>query len=133
MVDKHIRFTGRRPVVIIDYIHRLSPYDERMNDRQNTNKAVLELKRISRDFKVPVVAVSGVDSVDGGTYAYASPGEMKELGAIEHSSDVLISMTKVSPEVFSRVYSPSSSVCREAAHISRRRASFSTYRRAMVC
>ena len=92
MVDKHIRFTGRRPVVIVDYIHRLSPYDERMNDRQNTNKAVLELKRISRDFKVPVVAVSGVDSVDGGTYAYASPGEMKELGAIEHSSDVLISM-----------------------------------------
>lgn len=90
MVGKHIRFTGHKPVVIVDYIHRLAPYDERMTDKQNMNKAVLELKRISRDFKIPVVAISGVNCVDNSGYASAS--ELKELGAVEHSSDVLLSM-----------------------------------------
>ena len=44
--------------MIIDYLQILSPYNERYTDKQNMDKAVLELKRISRDHKIPVIAIS---------------------------------------------------------------------------
>ena len=57
-VERHISITGRKPVVLIDYLQILAPSDPRSTDKQNTDKAVLELKRISRDFKIPVIAIS---------------------------------------------------------------------------
>ena len=39
----------------------VAPYNERATDKQNMDKAVLELKRISRDFKLPVIAVSSLN------------------------------------------------------------------------
>lgn len=44
--------------MIIDYLQILSPYNERYTDKQNMDKVVLELKRISRDHKLPVIAIS---------------------------------------------------------------------------
>lgn len=87
-VKKHILFTGRPPVVVIDYLQILSPADIRASDKQNTDKAVLELKRISRDYKIPVVAIS---SFNRANYKEAVTMEaFKESGAIEYSSDILI-------------------------------------------
>ena len=54
IVKEHISFTGNRPIVLIDYLQILAPYDIRATDKQNTDKAVLELKRLSRDYKIPV-------------------------------------------------------------------------------
>jgi len=89
-VEKHIRITGRKPVVIIDYVQILAPADARATDKQNTDKAVLELKRISRDFKVPVI---GISSFNRENYAYTvSMQSFKESGAIEYSSDILIGL-----------------------------------------
>lgn len=89
-VQRHIAFTGNRPVVIVDYLQILAPYSERMSDKQNTDKAVLELKRISRDFKLPVI---GVSSFNRANYREAVTMEaFKESGAIEYSSDVLIGL-----------------------------------------
>ena len=90
IVDKHISITGRKPVVLIDYLQILAPADPRSTDKQNTDKAVLELKRISRDFKIPVIAVSSFNRDN-----YSAPVSMvsfKESGAIEYSSDVLIGL-----------------------------------------
>ena len=89
-VEKHIRITGNKPVVIIDYIQILAPYNERMTDKQNTDKAVLELKRISRDLDIPVLGVSSFNREN-----YTSPVNLtsfKESGAIEYTSDVLIGL-----------------------------------------
>lgn len=89
-VQKHISFTGRTPVVIIDYLQILAPYSERMTDKQNTDRAVLELKRISRDYKTPVIAISSFNRQN-----YNGPVTMeafKESGAVEYSSDVLIGL-----------------------------------------
>lgn len=89
-VQKHISFTGRTPVVIIDYLQILAPHNERATDKQNTDKAVLELKRISRDYKIPVIAISSFNRQN-----YTSPVSMeafKESGAVEYSSDVLIGL-----------------------------------------
>ena len=55
VVENHIRITGKKPFVLIDYLQILAPTDIRATDKQNTDKAVLELKRISRDFKIPVM------------------------------------------------------------------------------
>ena len=89
-IRRHILFTGHRPIVVVDYLQILAPYSERMTDKQNTDKAVLELKRISRDYKIPVIAISSFNRVN---YKEAVSMEaFKESGAIEYSSDVLIGL-----------------------------------------
>ncbi|HFU3700150.1 TPA: DnaB-like helicase C-terminal domain-containing protein, partial [Streptococcus suis] len=90
MVEKHIQYTGNTPVLIIDYLQILAPFNDRATDKQNTDKAVLELKRISRDFKMPVIGISSFNRDN-----YNNPVGMqsfKESGAIEYSSDVLIGL-----------------------------------------
>ena len=89
-VEKHVQYTGNVPLVIIDYLQILAPYNERATDKQNTDKAVMELKRISRDFKTPVI---GISSFNRDNYNNAvSMQAFKESGAIEYSSDVLIGL-----------------------------------------
>lgn len=87
-VADHIKITGRKPVVIVDYMQILTPMNERTSDKQNTDKAVLELKRLSRDFKIPVVAVSSFnrDNYD----KEVTMSAFKESGGIEYGCDVLI-------------------------------------------
>ncbi|MCE2153922.1 toprim domain-containing protein, partial [Streptococcus thermophilus] len=89
-VEKHTRYTGNTPLVIVDYLQILAPYNERSTDKQNTDKAVMELKRISRDFKTPVI---GISSFNRDNYNNAvSMQAFKESGAIEYSSDILIGL-----------------------------------------
>ncbi len=89
-VEKHTRYTGNTPLVIIDYLQILAPANERATDKQNTDKAVMELKRISRDFKTPVI---GISSFNRDNYNNAvSMQAFKESGAIEYSSDILIGL-----------------------------------------
>ena len=89
-IKRHIAITGRVPVIVIDYLQILAPYDMRATDKQNTDKTVLELKRISRDYKLPVIGISSFNRDN-----YTAPVNMaafKESGAIEYSSDVLIGL-----------------------------------------
>lgn len=89
-VKKHILYTGNTPIVIVDYLQILAPYSERATDKQNTDKAVLELKRISRDHKTAVIAISSFNRMN---YKEAVTMEAyKESGAIEYSSDVLLGL-----------------------------------------
>ena len=89
-VKKHIDLTRQAPVVLIDYIQILAPYDVRATDKQNTDKAVLELKRISRDFKIPVIGISSFnrDNYEGEVTLRA----FKESGSLEYGSDVLLGL-----------------------------------------
>lgn len=87
---KHISITGNKPIIIIDYLQLIAPYDMRATDKQNTDKAVMELKRISRDYKIPVIGISSFNRQN-----YNQPVSMeafKESGAIEYSSDVLLGL-----------------------------------------
>lgn len=89
-IEQHKAVTGRCPVVFIDYLQILKPFDLRSSDKQNTDKAVSELKRISRDFDIPVIVISSFNREN-----YNEPVSMrsfKESGAIEYSSDVLIGL-----------------------------------------
>ena len=89
-VEKHIEITCQRPLVIVDYLQILASPDPRMSDKQIIDRNVFELKGISRDFKIPLVAVSSFNRNN-----YTSSLNMtafKESGAIEYSSDVLIGL-----------------------------------------
>lgn len=89
-IKQHILFTGNTPVVIIDYLQILAPYNDRATDKQNTDKAVMELKRISRDYKTPVI---GISSFNRANYSVAVTMEaFKESGSLEYGSDVLIGL-----------------------------------------
>ena len=89
-VEKHIKFTGKRPIVIIDYLQILAPYDMRQTEKQATDKNVMELKRLSRDAKIPVF---GISSFNRENYKNeVSMTAFKESGAIEYGSDVLIGL-----------------------------------------
>lgn len=89
-VQKHIKVTGKRPIVLLDYLQIIAPADIRATDKQNTDKAVLELKRLSRDYNIPIIGISSFNREN-----YTAPVSMtafKESGAIEYSSDVLIGL-----------------------------------------
>lgn len=97
VVKQHISFTGNRPIVIIDYIQILAPYEMRASDKQNTDKAVLELKRLSRDYKIPVIGISSFNRASysaggGANQGRVSMTDYKESGALEYSADVLIGL-----------------------------------------
>lgn len=87
---KHYNLTGRKPVIFIDYLQILQPAEPRATDKQNTDKAVLDLKRLSRDLKIPVIAISSFnrENYKNGV----SMQSFKESGAIEYGSDVLIGL-----------------------------------------
>lgn len=89
-IEKHRTFTGRTPVVIVDYLQILAPHDYRATDKQNADHNVTELKRISRDYKTPVLAVSSFNREN--YEAKASMRAFKESGGIEYGCDVLLGM-----------------------------------------
>ena len=89
-VEKHLLLTGKKPVVVVDYLQMLAPYSERGSDKQNVDKAVLELKRMSRDYGIPVMVVS---SLNRSSYKEKIAKEaFKESGGIEYTADVLLGL-----------------------------------------
>ncbi len=89
-IEQYMNTHTTPPVILIDYLQILAPYSEKLTDKQNVDKNVLELKRLSRDFKIPVIGISSFNREN-----YNSPVSMasfKESGAIEYSSDVLIGL-----------------------------------------
>lgn len=89
-VAEFVQIYKKSPVVIVDYLQILAPADVKASDKQNTDKAVLELKRMSRDFNTPILCISSFNREN-----YTAPvnlASFKESGAIEYSSDVLIGL-----------------------------------------
>lgn len=81
---------GKAPIILVDYLQILAPADPRATDKQNADRAVTELKRISRDYKTPVIAISSFNRDNYSTVA--NMAAFKESGAIEYSSDVLLAL-----------------------------------------
>lgn len=89
-IEKHIKFTGNRPLVLVDYLQIMAPHNERATDKQNVDKSVLELKRMSRDYKLPLIAISSLNRM--GYNEKITLEFFKETGSIEYSSDVVIGL-----------------------------------------
>ncbi len=83
---------GAPPVVFIDYLQILRPDDPKgkKSDKQNMDETVSELRRLSKTYQVPIVAIS---SLNRAAYNQAiGMDAFKESGAIEYSSDVLMGL-----------------------------------------
>lgn len=92
LVKNHEEATGNKPVLVIDYLQLLAPADPRASDKQNMDRSIMELKRISRDFKIPVIVISSLNRMNYATETGISEMAFKESGAIEYSVDVLIGL-----------------------------------------
>ena len=90
-IERFMSYSGGiPPVTMVDYVQILAPASDRLTDKQNTDRNILELKRISRDYQTPIVIVSSFNREN-----YAEPVSMasfKESGAVEYSSDCLIGL-----------------------------------------
>ena len=88
-VRRHIAVFHSRPVVFVDYLQILAPYSERMTDKQNLDNNIAELFRLSRDYDIPVIAIS---SFNRNNYNNASYEAFKDSGNIEYDADVVLAL-----------------------------------------
>ncbi len=86
-VAEHITFTGRKPVVCVDYLQILRFEDTRETQREKVDRTVSEIKNISVKFDIPMIVIS---SLNRDNYKNeASLEAMKESGGIEYGSDTV--------------------------------------------
>lgn len=90
MVKEFINRTGKRPVVFVDYLQVLKPIYDRMTDKQHIDFTIVELKRMSRDLNLPVIAISSFNRASYKTEAAFEA--FKESGAIEFTADVVLAL-----------------------------------------
>lgn len=99
-IEKHINLTGNRPVVFVDYLQIITPESKYSTDKQAIDQTILELKRISRDYKVILIVISSFNRASYGKEITLSA--FKESGSVEYSSDLLLGLqlTDVSAKNF---------------------------------
>ena len=90
LVEEHERVRGTVPVLFVDYLQILMPEDPHATDKQNMDRAALEMKRIARDFQTPVIVVSSINRAN--YYEAINMAAIKESGAIEYGSDVILGL-----------------------------------------
>ena len=92
IVQKYIEVTGKRPVVIVDYLQILTPVPEliRATEKQQIDHDIDIFTAMRRELKVPVI---GISSFNRGSYLQtADISSFKESGNIEYSGDTVITL-----------------------------------------
>ena len=96
IVEKYKYELDTLPVVFVDYLQILKAHDPHMTDKQAVDYNVLRLKQLSRDFKIPVIALASMNRT---SYSdVISMVSIKESGAIEYTSDVCIGLQMTAME-----------------------------------
>ena len=89
--EQFMEIMETKPLVVIDYLQILAPaIDPRASDKQNIDKAVLELKRMARDLEIPILVVTSYNRAN-----YDNPVNMasaKESGGIEYVFDTILGL-----------------------------------------
>lgn len=89
-VKKHYEITGHTPIIFIDYLQIMKPINETWTEKRNTDKAVLELRKLAREYNTTIFVIS---SLNRSSYkGDISMDAFKESGAIEYGSDVLLGL-----------------------------------------
>lgn len=81
---------GKPPVIIVDYLQLLAPKNERDTDKRAADYNVSQLRRMARDMRAPIIAVSSLNRS-----SYSGVIEMesfKESGGIEYGADLLLGL-----------------------------------------
>ncbi len=91
-VQRFIERTKTRPVVIVDYLQILQPSKQTKasDPRLLVDQNVTELKRLSRNYEIPVIVISSFNRTNyKQTVDYES---FKETSGIEYTADVLLGL-----------------------------------------
>ena len=95
-IEKHIKNTskaGRKVVAIIDYIQIMSDCDEKhRSSNQNIRQNIVELKRITRDFRMPIIGISSAISEDSIIYSSDVLLNLQLAGPKENKEDIIKAM-----------------------------------------
>lgn len=89
-IIKHKALRGKAPVVVVDYLQVLPCLKDYGDDKKNIDFNITELKRISREFDIPVIVISSI-----GRQYYKKPIDFeafKSSGNIEFTADVVIGL-----------------------------------------
>ena len=89
-ISNHKRLRGKAPVLIVDYLQVLHCLKDYGDDKKNIDFNITELKRISREFDIPVIVISSI-----GRQYYRKPIDFeafKSSGNIEFTADVVIGL-----------------------------------------
>ncbi len=101
-IDKYIRVNQVKPLVIIDYLQIVPGRPEDRGDKERLDGVVTELKRISRDYNITVIAVSSLNRNN-----YLTPIDFesfKESGGIEYTADVIwgLQLEAIHDDIFNK-------------------------------
>jgi len=94
----HITATARRlklrkgiELVMVDYIHLISPDDPRDHRQEQIAKISRRLKTLARELKVPVIALSQLNrDVERRTDNRPRLSDLRESGAMEQDADIVL-------------------------------------------
>lgn len=89
-VARHIEETGQKPVVLIDYLQIIAPVDVHFTDKQNLDRIVCALKKLSRQHGLTILAISSFNRENYNLEV--SMNAFKESGGIDYSADVLLGL-----------------------------------------
>lgn len=82
---------GMRGVVLmVDYLQLIAPAGAALSERSIVEDNVVSLKRISRDWQVPVLAISSLNRAS--YFTEVSLDSFKEAGGIEYGCDLLLGL-----------------------------------------
>lgn len=89
-IERHIAETGQKPVVLIDYLQIIAPVDVHFTDKQNLDRIVCALKKLSRTHELTIFAISSFNRENYNLEV--SMNAFKESGGIDYSADVLMGL-----------------------------------------
>ncbi len=89
-IQRHIDETGVKPVVLIDYLQIIAPVDVHFTDKQNLDRIVCSLKKMSRSLELTIIAISSFNRENYNLEV--SMSAFKESGGIDYSADVLLGL-----------------------------------------
>lgn len=89
-IENNIKIRGKAPVLVVDYLQVLNCIKDYSDEKRIIDFNITELKRISRDFDIPVIVIS---SINRQYYKKAIDFEaFKNSGGIEFTADVVIGL-----------------------------------------
>lgn len=89
-VTQYCTVTGRKPLILVDYLQNLTPETDPAAIRANVEQAVRALKAIANELGLSVIAISALNRDN-----YGKPlnlAAFKESGNIEYAADKLIGL-----------------------------------------
>lgn len=89
-IKNHIKITGNKPFVVIDYLQIIQNQEKGLTDKQAIDKIVTSLKRVARDNDITILLISAFNR-----NSYNSESSLSSFlssSSIEYTSDVLISL-----------------------------------------